>query len=702
MKTCILLPYKENFSSEYAGAVSIFIKDTISKSKYKKETTVYGNTKFKQNFLKKYVNLSLSNKSIFQSNSNLYVDNFIKDKNVYNSDIIEIHNRPNYVKKILIIEKSKKILFFHNDPLNMNGSRSIKERLFLIKKLDKIIFNSEWCKNRFIENLPKIFHKIDKLDVIYQSTNKVKVDIKKKKKTISFVGKLNYAKGYDLFGDAIVKILNKYPKWNAIIIGDEPRETISVEHPKINHMGFQTHQKVLDVFKETSISVVCSRWNEPFGRTSLESSSRGCAVIISDRGGLPETTSDALILKDLTSLKLFKYIERLILDKKLRTNLQKKSLENFYLTNEYISKKIDLMRSNLFTNNVRIIDKKNIKILHITNFNERHDGRLFYNTGRRINNGFVRLNHSVLTISDRDIISNHRTLKDIDGSKKLNLKVLDTISNYVPDLIVFGHADSIDIDTLDFIRAYYPRIKMSQWFLDKMDSGWVRNKKRFMDKINSMDCSFCTTYPKELKIDKSNKVYYMPNPADISFETLKCYENNNQTSDLFFAMSHGVHRGILKRGKFDKRAIFLQNLRDKNANLKFDLYGHNNKQPIWSDDYKIALNKCKMALNLSQGEPSKFYSSDRIAQLVANGILTFVDKRTKLNKIFKNNEVIFYSSINDLSKKINFYLNNKVLRNKIAKRGKEKYLKHLNSTKVASYIVNKSMNFQNKEKFIWE
>ena len=85
-------------------------------------------------------------------------------------------------------------------------------------------------------------------------------------------------------------------------------------------MGFQTHQTVLNVFKETSISVVCSRWNEPFGRTSLESSSRGCAVIISDRGGLPETTSDALILKDLTSLNLFKYIERLILDKKLRTN----------------------------------------------------------------------------------------------------------------------------------------------------------------------------------------------------------------------------------------------------------------------------------------------------------------------------------------------------------------------------------------------
>ena len=189
MKICILLPYKENFSSEYAGAVSIFIKDTILKSKYKKQTTVYGLTEFKPDFLKKYVNLSLENKSIFQSSSNLYVENFIKKKDVNNCNVIEIHNRPNYVKKILSVKKPKKILFFHNDPLNMNGSKLIKERLFLIKNLDKILFNSEWCKNRFTEDLPKIYHKIDKLDVVYQSTNKTKINIKNKKKNNIFCWK---------------------------------------------------------------------------------------------------------------------------------------------------------------------------------------------------------------------------------------------------------------------------------------------------------------------------------------------------------------------------------------------------------------------------------------------------------------------------------------------------------------------------------
>ena len=44
---------------------------------------------------------------------------------------------------------------------------------------------------------------------------------------------------------------------------------------------------------------MCSRWNEPFGRTSLEAASRGSAVIISNRGGLPETSINALILKNL-------------------------------------------------------------------------------------------------------------------------------------------------------------------------------------------------------------------------------------------------------------------------------------------------------------------------------------------------------------------------------------------------------------------
>ena len=59
-----------------------------------------------------------------------------------------------------------------------------------------------------------------------------------------------------------------------------------------------------------------------FGRTALESSSRACATIISNRGGLPETTDYSLIINKLNSEELFRNIKRLIDNVKLRKKLQ--------------------------------------------------------------------------------------------------------------------------------------------------------------------------------------------------------------------------------------------------------------------------------------------------------------------------------------------------------------------------------------------
>ena len=165
------------------------------------------------------------------------------------------------------------------------------------------------------------------------------------------------------------------------------------------------HNEVLNIYKKTSIAVVCSRWEEPFGRTSLEAAANGCAVIISDRGGLKETITNGVILKKLDQINLYREIENLITNYKKRTNLQKLSIKNFYLTHSYISKLIDNVRDQKFKLIKKFNINKNIslRILHVTNFNERHDGRLFFNTGRRINNGFIRQGNSVLEFSDRDI-----------------------------------------------------------------------------------------------------------------------------------------------------------------------------------------------------------------------------------------------------------------------------------------------------------
>ena len=467
-------------------------------------------------------------------------------------------------------------------------------------------------------------------------------------------------------------------------------------------LGFKKHNEVLSNFEKTSIAVVCSRWNEPFGRTSLEASSRGCGVIIYNRGGLPETITNGIILKNLNSKSLFIEIDNLIKNKNKLKKLQVDSLNNFILDDNFISKKIDHYRIQNLPVKINFNkgkDLTNLKILHVTNFNERHNGRLFYNSGRRINNGFIRLDHSVLELSDRDIVSYSRKLNDIKGSVKLNNKLLDIVSNYLPDIIVFGHADLIDNSTIEFVKKKYPDIKLCQWFLDRMDDEWVKNKDRFIKKIDLMDANFCTTDPKSLKFNNSS-VYYMPNCVDKSLEKLKIYNNHYFKSDVFFAMSHGVHRGVLKKGKIDARERLIRKLIDITPNVKFDCYGLGGNQPIWSDDFLHSLSQNKIGLNLSQGKSSNFYSSDRLSQLIGNGLMVMIDEKTKIGSFFQKDEIVTYNNLSDLSEKIIKYSYDNKKRKEIAKKGRDKYFKYFNSKEIADFIINKT--FSKNKKYYWE
>ena len=708
MKISILLPYKENFSPLYPGAVSLFVFETSNKSAYKKNITVFGSTAIKKQFPLRYIDIKLK-KNPLKSQTKTYVEKFINLEKINKSSIIEIHNRPSYVNILVSKIKNRIItLYFHNDPLSMDGSKSIEDRKKLLKNCYKIIFNSIWSKKRFLDGLENKFVNSNKLLVFYQSAAKANESILSKKKNwITFVGKLNKAKGYDVFAKSIKKILIKHPQWTAKIIGDEKREKILLNHPNAHVLGFKNHNDVINIFKKTSIAVACSRWEEPFGRTSLEASANGCAVIITNKGGLPETVTNAKIINELTEKNLTIKINELIKKKLLRKKLQRLSIKNFYLTHAFVTKQIDNYRKEKLFKRAFSINtiKKSLRILHVTNFNERLDGRLFFNTGRRINNGLIRLGHSVLGFSDRDIQKYYKSVKDIKGSKTLNEKLRKTCYNYKPDLIILGHADLISSDQIGELRNDYPDTRFCQWFLDPLNKNgpdFIRNKERILDKIQFMDSSFITTCPSALKfLPKNKNNYYLPNPADDSFETLDNY-NKNCNVDVFFALSHGVHRGVLKAGKIDDRIKFITDLTNITPNVKFDIYGLNKVQPIWADHYFKTIANAKMGLNLSRGAPIKYYSSDRITQIVGNGLVCLIDEKTQYENFFTNKEMVFYKNTNDLSEKIIKIAGDEKLRKSIAKAGKNKYLKHFNSTKIAKFIIEKSLDIKSNSKYFWE
>ena len=312
MKTriAIILPYKEIYSSELAGAASIWVKDYNKKSKLKNQTIIYGNLPKKlKPISNNFFNIKFK-RSIFSKNKE-YIEEFYKEYLKKKFDIIEIHNRPEYLNFLIQKKvKSKLIFLFHNNPTQMRGSKKVNERIFILNNAEKIFFVSRWTMNKFFEGLP--YKTKSNCDILYPSIEKPKKFNKNKKKRIIFSGKLNSSKGYDIFGTAIIKILNKYKDWSSVVAGNEPRERFNFKHKKLKIYNWLKHKQILSLYDRSSISVVPSKWEEPFGRTSMESAAYGCATITSSRGGLTETFNNNLILKKLTSKEIYKSLSKLI------------------------------------------------------------------------------------------------------------------------------------------------------------------------------------------------------------------------------------------------------------------------------------------------------------------------------------------------------------------------------------------------------
>ena len=694
IKIATVLPYKENYTFSNAQAAAIWVCDFFKHSEFKNTNFVFGNTKGKDYLTKNYININISNlKSKLSSSTNEYCKNFIEKVKDSNFDIIEIHNRPlvfNYLKKKIV---SKFIIYFHNDPISMNGSRSPKERLQLLNEVDKIIFVSKWVQTRFFNNLDNKL--INKTEIIYPSIHREK-KIYKKDKKITFVGKLNESKGYDIYKHAVIKILDEFNNWKAFSIGDESRERPKINHKNHKELGFLKHKKVLQFLNKSEIVVVPSRWEEPFGRTALESASRACATIISRKGGLPETTDHCIILKKLNSTELYKELKKLIIDEKFLRKIQKNSFKHVKHLIKDNSKLIDQIRKNTFQKfNLNFIKNK-LRIINIYNTGQKLNHRLYnISLGKKFTNGFIRNGHDVLEISDRDFVRQNRTFSLTNTETKFQQYLIETFKNYNPDFLFFGHTKNISVDTIDQFRVLNKSLTISQWNEDPIMPSLDYSKtniKNISNYANLVDHNFITTDPSIFKKQNTNikNLHFFFVPVDQNIECFDVYKLD-PSRDIFYAMSHGVNRATLKKGKTDSRINFLNTLIKKIDNINYDFYGFENKEPIWGNNFYKALVSSKMGLNLSRGLPTKYYSSNRIASLMGNGLLTFIDRKTQMNDFFTNNEIIFYDNISDLSEKIKFYKKNKKSRIKIARNGKKKYFKLFNELKTTKYIIDKSL-----------
>ena len=342
---------------------------------------------------------------------------------------------------------------------------------------------------------------------------------------------------------------------------------------------------------------------------------------------------------------------------------------------------------------------KKVKILHITDQHFRHNARLFYSTGKKLNNGLLLNGHNVVNISDRDLTYQKKSLFDFGSRNFLIKTIVQNIENFKPDLILMGHVDRVDYDSFHEIKQKYNSIRYAQWFLDPLNINgpdYKKNKDRFFLKYQFSDANFVTTATDELNFVDKNKTFFIPNPIDPTIDVYRNYKSEKKI-DLFLAISHGQHRGVLKKNFIDARMKIIKKL---NKKIKCNIFG-DKKNPIWGQNFFDELSKCSIGLNLSRGTPIKYYSSDRISSLLGNGLLTFIHQDCKFQDFFKKNEIVTYKNIYDLNKKLIYYCKNKKKLRKIASNGCKKAHQIFNNKLIAKYIVEKSFNTKSKFNVVW-
>ena len=684
----IILPFKESLNPNKAGAVSLYVKDTTNHSIFKKRISIISSDNFKTKV------------KLFRNKN--YIINFCEKYKSLNIKIIEIHNRPeyfNYIKKYF--PKTKIILIFHNDPLSLRGSIDLKERENIINRCDKVIFISRWIQQRYFTSFKNV--NLSNTLIIPHGINKnVKINLSNKQKNILFVGKLNHAKGYHIFSEAALKFKKINPSWNFIAIGNEVRKEIFPDKTIVKEIGYKKNSDVLKYYSKSEIAVGNSVWDEPLGRIAIEASSRKCLPIISNKAGLAESKKIAIVLRENTTSELVNILKKNTKNKILRRQKQKLFYDNNNFDIKNISKSLDKTRSEIINNQNQIYFSDKKRILHIANFNENSDGRLFYSFANKLNNGFIKNNHIVETISNRSFLKSVRSIiKPFNSTKKFNDKILNTIKNFSPHVIVIGHVFNINDEVFKYCKA--KNIKICSWFIDSISPEFLKNetKSNFLRNLEYVDYCFLTSSPEIFKKNKNfKKLKFIPNPVDSAIDHYKNYNNNHNEYDIFVAISHGQNRGILKKGKSDEREEFISEIISNLPQFKFAQFGLNNFEPVWGYNYYYYLSKTKMGLNISRGKYQNKYSSDRISSLIGNGLLVFINQNTNFHKILSKKDVVYYKNKKDLIKKLKYYNTNNKERIKIAKSGYEKYHKHMSNIVVSNYILS-CVGLDNSKKPFW-
>lgn len=336
-----------------------------------------------------------------------------------------------------------------------------------------------------------------------------------------------------------------------------------------------------------------------------------------------------------------------------------------------------------------------MKILHIANFGFNKQGAHFYCTDRKISAGLTENGHFVYDFSFRDMARMGTIFKTKKlGASWANKEILKIVHNIEPDLVLIGHSDLMSPMVLQDIKQLFPKTKIAFWYVDPLyleqKLGFIREFSPYLDAI------FCTTggeYLQKLK-QPHLKVAYMPNVGHRNVEFLKQFESENIDKDFIFC-------GVVY--KEPVREKFLKDLADtlQNNQVQYQYYGCFDQAGVYGKGYYKVLSEARMGLNYSRKNDVTLYSSDRIVQLTGNGLLTFSPRIPDFEKLYTEQEIIYFDDQNDLASKIKYYADHLIEAKKIAEAGWNKTRHSFNAKRISQFMLEVTFDQPLSEVYEW-
>jgi glycosyltransferase involved in cell wall biosynthesis len=282
------------------------------------EVQLYGNTSGKS----KYFRHIKYNSKIPYLNHALYAIKFLMK--THGADIWHFHNFPIGV----LFQPDRSVAYCQNE-LHLDYHRIFWKRY----NRATFVFCSDYIKNKTLEAFPKIRPK--RCLVIHNAVDTTLFCPGKDKRPdspakIIFVGQWNKKKGLDVLLHAARLLHNSDVAFELKLVGgldlwsaDSPETAITREALRemlnglsnVRLLGKLSQLDVARALQESSIAVVPSVWQEPFGITAIEAMASGLPVVVTKVGGLQEIVVDGesgLLVKPGDPLQLAQALERLI------------------------------------------------------------------------------------------------------------------------------------------------------------------------------------------------------------------------------------------------------------------------------------------------------------------------------------------------------------------------------------------------------